>query len=56
VRAWNAAKRCFEESLVTRYRRVDHVWTQEQQVPVDQVAEEVLATHPPEAVPPKTGI
>ena len=56
VRAWNAAGKCFEESLVTRYKRVDHVWTREQQVSVDKVAEEVLATHPPEAVPPKTGI
>jgi 3',5'-cyclic AMP phosphodiesterase CpdA len=42
VRAWNAREGCFEESLVTRYRRVDHVWTREVQVPVDQVAEEVL--------------
>jgi 3',5'-cyclic AMP phosphodiesterase CpdA len=56
VRAWNADNKCFEESLVTRYKRVDRVWTREQQVPVDKVAEEVLATHPPEAVPPKTGI
>ena len=42
VRAWNAAEGCFEESLVTRYKRVDHVWTREAQVPVDQVAEDVL--------------
>jgi hypothetical protein len=27
---------------VTRYQRVNHVWTREAQVPVDQVAEEVL--------------
>ena len=42
VRAWNAAEGCFEESLVTRYKRVDHVWAREAQVPVDQVAEDVL--------------
>ena len=30
VRAWNADGKCFEESLVTRYKRVDHVWTREQ--------------------------
>ena len=52
VRAWNAAEGCFEESLVTRYRRVDHVWTRETQVPVDQVAEEVLGgVHKGEPIP-----
>jgi 3',5'-cyclic AMP phosphodiesterase CpdA len=32
VRAWNGSK--FEESLVTRYRRIDHIWTRESQVAV----------------------
>ncbi len=31
VRAWNGRE--FEESMVTRYRRVNHVWTAEMQVP-----------------------
>lgn len=56
VRAWNAAKRCFEESLVTRYERVGGEWQRQKQVPVDQLAEETLETHPPEGVPPKRGI
>jgi 3',5'-cyclic AMP phosphodiesterase CpdA len=56
VRAWNAKQKCFEESLVTRYARVAGVWQREKQVPVDEIAAEVLVTHPPEAVPPKHGI
>jgi 3',5'-cyclic AMP phosphodiesterase CpdA len=56
VRAWNAKDRCFEESLVTRYERVDGQWQRQQQVEVDKLAEETLVTHPPEAVPPKTGL
>ena len=42
VRAWNG--RAFEESLVTRYRRIDHVWTRELQVPVDSLAKGALAS------------
>jgi 3',5'-cyclic AMP phosphodiesterase CpdA len=44
VRAWCKDK--FEESLVTRYARANGEWRREQQVPVDQVAEDVLKTHP----------
>jgi 3',5'-cyclic AMP phosphodiesterase CpdA len=44
VRAWCDDR--FEESLVTRYARIDGVWRREQQVPVDQVAEDVLKAHP----------
>ena len=40
VRAWCNGR--FEESLVTRYCRVDGVWQREAQVPVDAVGEEVL--------------
>jgi 3',5'-cyclic AMP phosphodiesterase CpdA len=40
VRIWNG--RCFEESLVTRYHRIDHVWRREAQVPVDQAAAQAL--------------
>jgi 3',5'-cyclic AMP phosphodiesterase CpdA len=56
VRAWNAKDRCFEESLVTRYERLDGQWQRQEQVPVDALAEQTLETHPPEAVPPKTGL
>ena len=56
VRAWNAEKGCFEESLVTRYERVDGQWQRQKQVPVDKLATETFETHPPEAVPPKRGI
>ena len=56
VRAWNAKKGCFEESLVTRYNRTDGQWVREQQVEVDELAEKTLVEHPPESVPPKTGI
>jgi 3',5'-cyclic AMP phosphodiesterase CpdA len=34
VRAWNGRE--FAQSLVTRYRRTNHVWTRESQLPVDQ--------------------
>src|SRR3954453_20169801 len=47
VRAWNAKAGCFEQSLVTRYNRVNSEWIREQQVPVDKIAEEVLVAHPP---------
>jgi len=33
VRTWNGRE--FEESLVTRYHRINHIWTAEMQVPVD---------------------
>lgn len=56
VRAWNAKDGCFEESMVTRYCRVDGVWQREQQVPVDKIAEQTLVTHPPEVLPPKRGL
>ena len=50
VRAWCTDR--FEESLVTRYARVNGEWRREAQVPVDEVAEEVLTTHPaPEGEP-----
>ena len=58
VRAW--CKDQFEESLVTRYARANGEWRREQQVPVDQMAEDVLKTHPspePEAKGPvKVGV
>jgi 3',5'-cyclic AMP phosphodiesterase CpdA len=50
VRAWCGDR--FEESLVTRYARADHAWRREQQVPVDQVAEDVLKAHPAPASEP----
>ena len=56
VRAWNADAGCFEESLVTRYNRVNGEWTREQQVSVDKLAEEVLVSHPPGAAPPNRGL
>jgi 3',5'-cyclic AMP phosphodiesterase CpdA len=50
VRAWCDDR--FEESLVTRYARVGGVWKREAQVPLDQVAEDVLTAHPaPDAKP-----
>lgn len=57
VRAW--CRDHFEESLVTRYARINGQWQRRQQVPVDQVAEEVLTTHPaPESkdAPVKVGV
>jgi 3',5'-cyclic AMP phosphodiesterase CpdA len=56
VRAWNAQRGCFEESLVTRYNRVDGQWLREEQLPVDELAEKTLVSHPPEKVPPKEGL
>ena len=56
MRAWNAAEACFEESLVTRYERIGGQWLRQKQVEVDKLAEETLVEHPPEAVPPKTGL
>ena len=50
VRAWNG--KAFEESLVTRYCRVNGEWQREVQVPLDQVAEEVLSTSGPDARAP----
>lgn len=44
VRAW--CGEAFEESLVTRYKRVAGAWQAEKQVPVDAVAEEILTQHP----------
>ncbi|HXE51801.1 MAG TPA: metallophosphoesterase [Tepidisphaeraceae bacterium] len=40
VRAWNGNQ--FEESLVTRYERTEHVWQRIAQVPVDHAAAQVL--------------
>jgi 3',5'-cyclic AMP phosphodiesterase CpdA len=40
VRAWCNGR--FEESLVTRYRRIAGAWEREAQVPVDEVGEEVM--------------
>ena len=54
VRAWNGDRKCFEESLVTRYNRVDGQWLRALQVPVDELAQTTLIKHPPDAVPPKT--
>lgn len=58
VRAWHAERKCFEESLVTRYQRVNHVWTREVQVPLDKPAEEALgagaqAGRPIQPAPPE---
>jgi 3',5'-cyclic AMP phosphodiesterase CpdA len=50
VRAW--CKEKFEESLITRYARVNGDWHREQQVPMDEVAEEVLTAHPAPEAPP----
>jgi len=46
VRAWNGRE--FEESLVTRYHRIDHVWTAETQVPVDAAAVKAVEEAVPE--------
>lgn len=40
VRAWNGSQ--FEESLVTRYERLNHEWKRVAQVPVDQAAVDAL--------------
>lgn len=44
VRVWNG--RCFEESLVTRYERVNHEWRRVAQVPVDEPAVQALESGP----------
>jgi 3',5'-cyclic AMP phosphodiesterase CpdA len=44
VRAWNG--QCFEESLVTRYERVEHEWRRAAQVPVDEAAARALQAPP----------
>jgi hypothetical protein len=44
VRAWNGTR--FEESLVTRYERVNHEWRGVVQVPADQPAMEALHLPP----------
>ena len=58
VRAWCKDK--FEESLITRYARVSGEWQRQQQVPLDQIAEEVLTAHPvpesPQKDPVKVGV
>jgi len=45
VRIWNGKE--FEKSLVTRYERINHIWTRQMQVPLDQPAKEAL--HVPQA-------
>jgi len=40
VRIWNGT--CFEESLVTRYERIDHQWQRAAQVQVDEAATAAL--------------
>jgi 3',5'-cyclic AMP phosphodiesterase CpdA len=45
VRAWNGNQ--FEESLVTRYERVNHEWQRAAQVPVDHAAVVALKESPP---------
>ena len=44
VRVWNG--RAFEESLVTRYERVEHEWRRAAQIPIDEAAREALAALP----------
>ncbi len=44
VRAW--CKNKFEESLVTRFARVNGEWQRQTQVAVDKVAQDVLTAHP----------
>jgi 3',5'-cyclic AMP phosphodiesterase CpdA len=44
VRAWNGRR--FEESLVTRYERVEHEWRRAAQVPVDEAAARALQAPP----------
>ncbi len=40
VRIWNGKE--FEESLVTRYERINHIWTRQMQVPLDRPAKDAL--------------
>jgi hypothetical protein len=44
VRAWNGS--AFEESLVTRYERMNDQWGRIEQVRVDQAAADALAGNP----------
>ena len=46
VRAWCNGR--FEESLVTRYHRIDGVWQTEKQVPVDEVGAKVVGAAVPQ--------
>jgi 3',5'-cyclic AMP phosphodiesterase CpdA len=46
VRIWNG--QAFEQSLVTRYERINHVWTRQLQIPLDQPA--AAALHAPAGV------
>jgi 3',5'-cyclic AMP phosphodiesterase CpdA len=44
VRAWNADRKCFEQSLVTRYQRdAAGAWARVTQIPVDQAAADALS-------------
>lgn len=40
VRIWN--KKAFEQSLITEYERVEHVWQRKAQIPLDQPAIDAL--------------
>ena len=40
VRIWN--KKAFEQSLITEYERVEHVWRRKAQIPLDQPAIDAL--------------
>jgi 3',5'-cyclic AMP phosphodiesterase CpdA len=56
VRAWNGTKQCFEESLVTRYKKdAAGAWVREVQVPVDQAAADVLSGEGPSEAGAKAG-
>ena len=48
VRAWNG--HVFEESVVTRYERIEHQWRRAVQIPVDDAAAVALA-HPRDSTP-----
>lgn len=43
VRIWNA--KTFEQSLITEYKRTDHVWRRKAQIPFDQPAIHALKPH-----------
>ena len=40
VRIWN--RKAFEQSLITEYERIDHVWRRKAQIPLDQPAIDAL--------------
>ena len=40
VRIWN--ERAFEQSLITEYERIDHIWRRKAQIPLDQPAIDAL--------------